>query len=410
MTTRDSFRLLYLGFAFPPGVQGRFPGANPAGHRFETEMISALRRHFEIRSVGLLPFEIIGEFCQGDAADGLDHELVLVEKPPELFYRWRALARLQRKYLEWAATGWVPAAVLVYNLSVVYNQFIRWLGKQRGCPTRVLLLADSPRLGEKLPRWKRLRHRLKPMFIPDADALLLFDACIGLSQGTERYFAERKLPWLWMPGGCEAISIPAGGEREAAPPIAFGYFGALASHAGVMPLIENFLACPLPNALHICGYGKLAESIQRLAGQHERLRFHGLLPTPADCLTFAQSVDVLVNPRPLSHGNQNNFPSKLFQYALSGRAILTTRFSGIDAVLGEDAFYFDETRFDSSLRQAIGQIAGMPRLELRRRGEAIRQRIASEFSWGRQATKIAGFIKQLKRQESGLEEIERSLL
>ena len=58
MTTRDSFRLLYLGFAFPPGVQSRFPGINPAGHRFETEMITALRRHFEIRSVGLLPFEI----------------------------------------------------------------------------------------------------------------------------------------------------------------------------------------------------------------------------------------------------------------------------------------------------------------------------------------------------------------
>src|SRR6266498_1544509 len=97
----------------------------------------------------------------------------------------------------------------------------------------------------------------------------------------------------------------------------------------------------------------------------------------ARCSTMVQTADGRVNAQPLGHGEQNNFTSKLFQYALSGRAILTTRFSGIDAVLGDAAFYFDETRFDSSLRQAIGQIAGLPRAELRRRGEALRQRIAS---------------------------------
>src|SRR5271169_2951060 len=46
-------KLLYLGFAFPPGVAGRFPEAQPAGHLIETSLVNSLRTWFEIRSVGI---------------------------------------------------------------------------------------------------------------------------------------------------------------------------------------------------------------------------------------------------------------------------------------------------------------------------------------------------------------------
>lgn len=388
-------RLLYLGFAFPPGWQERFPDVNPAGHAFETQMIGELRRHFEIKSAGTLPLAIDAADKTPNPSAGVNHDLLLVEKPPELLHRWRSLARLRRWYQSKSAVGWVPDAVLVYNLSPIYNQFIRWLRRQPNRPRLVLLFADSATLGRSLSCGKKFRQRFKPMLMPDAESITLFDACIALSRDTEPFFAAKKIPWLWMSGGCVPEQAPSATSASGDGPITFGYFGSLAAHAGVSALIENFLTTSLSNTLHICGYGKQSEAIASLARQNPRLRFHGLLPTPADCLTWAQSIDVLVNPRAAGRGNENNFPSKLFQYALSGRAILSTRLSGIDAVLGEEAFYFDAEDFDRTLRQQLEQLATVPRAELRRRGEEIRQRVAKDYSWERQAERAARFIQEL---------------
>src|SRR6516162_1968080 len=108
-------RLLYLGFAFPPGLAELHPGINPAGHGLETRMVSQLRRHFEIRSAGILPFDPPPtETYHGLSTTGIDHEILLVEKPPELLHRLRSLNRLKAEYRRWQTNGWQADAVLVY--------------------------------------------------------------------------------------------------------------------------------------------------------------------------------------------------------------------------------------------------------------------------------------------------------
>jgi glycosyltransferase involved in cell wall biosynthesis len=131
-----------------------------------------------------------------------------------------------------------------------------------------------------------------------------------------------------------------------------------------------------------------------LARQSSRVRFRGLL-TPEDCLSFGRSCDVLVNPRPATHGNENNFSSKLFDYALSGRSILTSKLSGVEDVLGHDAYYFDPYDFEPSLRRNLFALAKTSRAELDRRGMAIQQRVISEFSWTKQGARLARFLTEL---------------
>jgi glycosyltransferase involved in cell wall biosynthesis len=392
-------RLLYLGFAWPPGVQALYPGLNPAGHAFETRMVTALREGFEIRSVGLLP--LAPPPLPSPAPDsGLAHDLLLLEKAPELFYRFRALSRLKRQYRSWRAQGWEPDAVLVYNLSPVYNQFVLWLERQPACPKRVLLLLDSPNLGRRLPWAKRFRRRFKPMVVPDAEMVLRFDACIGLSQATAKYFEPRQIPFLWMPGGTRPDPVQpdeddgAGEPGRLVQPRRFGYFGALAPHAGIGPLIEHFLGSQLPASLEVCGYGKMGNELAALAHREPRLKFHGLLPTSEDCLRFGRSCHVLVNPRPDSFGNENSFASKLFEYALCGRAILTSRLPGVEAVLGPDAFYFEPSDFTHGLRQRLQELSAVDPGELDRRGAAIRKRVLREFSWSKQAARISQFLAE----------------
>jgi glycosyltransferase involved in cell wall biosynthesis len=390
--------LLHLGFAFPPGVAALHPGVNPAGHALETSMVAELRQYFCIRSVGVLPF------CpppveHADPGSGIAHELILLEKAPELFHRFRSWVQLVAQYRSWRAQGWEPEAVLVYNLSPIYNRFVMWLRRQPRCPKLVLLLSDSPTLGVPLPWIKRHRRRFKPMHIPDSSMLEHFDACIGLSKAIEQYFRPRKIPFLWMPGGCspERLHFETSEARalDNAGPFHLGYFGALGPHAGVRPLVDTLLSTNLPVSLELCGYGKPAQQLASIARRDSRVRFHGLL-TPAECMTLGQSCDALVNPRPATHGNQNNFPSKLFEYALTGKPILTSRLSGVEEVLGPEAFYFDAYDFVNSLKRNLQILVSTSSSELRHRGAAIQQRIISEFSWRKQATRVAGFIHEVR--------------
>jgi glycosyltransferase involved in cell wall biosynthesis len=379
-------------------VRALYPRINPAGHAFETRMIAALRSHFEIRSTGVFSVPLPSTDLDPTNSPGVAHEVILSERRPELFSRWQSLAKLKHAYGQWQSERWVPETILVYNLSPIYNTFVRWLRRQPSRPRVVLLLLDSPQLGKRMPAGKRLRYRLKPMIIPDVAMLKYFDACIGLSSDVETYFAASNTPFLWMPGACDPSRAPAAlNDKAEAAPVCFGYFGALAGYSGARELAEAFQQSAARAKLRMCGYGKQSETFARLARGDARMRFEGLLPHPDDCLTFGSSCDVLVNPRPPEFGNQNNFPSKLFDYALCGRAILSSRISGVDRVLGPEAFYYETATRPASLIAALETIAGMDRSELRRRGDIIRQRVIAEYNWSVQAARVAKFLAELEQ-------------
>ena len=372
--------------------------------------MAELRGVFEVRSAGVLPLEPPA-LETADPTSGIPHDIILLEKPPELFHRFRSLSCLKAQYRRWSSTGWEPDVVLVYNMSPIYNQFLLWLRRHPKCPKLVLLLLDSPNLGTPVHRWKRFRRRFKPMYTPDSDMIWRFDACIGLSKVTGKYFRPRNVPFLWMPGGCTPARACRSGfdaidERNGT--VRLGYFGALADHAGVRPMIDALLASKVPASLEICGYGKLSDNLSAMARENERLKFRGLL-TPTDCLRFGLSCDALVNPRPATHGNENNFSSKLFEYALTGRSILTSNLSGVEDVLGPQAFYFDPHDFNRSLRENLFAVVNTTRAELDHRGAAIRERVVSQFCWTKQGERVAGFLNQVCTGQFVAEELAEPL-
>jgi glycosyltransferase involved in cell wall biosynthesis len=386
--------LLYLGFAFPPGVAGRFPEAQPAGHLIETCLVSAVRTWFDIRSVGISWIDV-EKVPPGDPSPGLPHSLNLLDKWPELFHRWKSLARLKAAYRRWLKDGWKPDVVLMYNFSPVYNGFIRWLRKLPEHPTIVLLLEDSMSLQYALPWGKRLRYRLKPLTWTDAQMVKYIDACVAVSLATENFFKERNLPWLWLPNGCEPHRAVQNAVAPGIGPIRFGYFGSVASHTGLPDLIKVFTSRERKAELHICGFGKNKEALAESYRNYAQLCFYPPR-TPDECLQFAQDCDVLINPRPNAPGNENNFPSKAFEYALSGRSILTTPLSGVDRILGESAFYFDENDFTRSLDEALERVTAVPREELNRRGKKIQERLLANFTWAQQGERLARFLSDTR--------------
>jgi glycosyltransferase involved in cell wall biosynthesis len=223
-----------------------------------------------------------------------------------------------------------------------------------------------------------------------------FDGCIGLSESAERFFKPRDIPFLWMPGGCTPERAPADNGAAgpgAEEPIRFAYFGALAPHSGIVALVEGFAKSSMKASLHVCGFGGQASVIEAAAARDPRIVFHGFIKP--DCLNAAREWDVLVNPRPATHGNENNFPSKIFEYSLCGRAILTTKMAGVEVVLGDEAFYADAGQSDTEVIRQMEVLSKLPRSELRRRGAALRARVLGRYSWAAQAAAMAGFMEKL---------------
>ncbi len=385
-------KLLYLGFAFPPGVAGRFPEAQPAGHLMETNLITHLRPWFEIRSVGISWIDV-EKVPGGDPSPGLPHALNLLDRAPELYHRYRSLARLRRAYRCWTAEGWVPTAIIFFNFSPVYNAFIRWLKRGPGTPRLIVRLADSMNLQRDYSWVRRVRHRFKPLTWSDREMAGYVDAAISSSRATEPFFVTRGIPWYWLPNGVDPQRAirPVDTAAAAQGPVQFGYFGSVAEYTGLPKLLEIFRSKPRDAVLNVCGYGKGRTRIANLCARHPRIRIH-LPRSPDECLRLASQWDVLVNPRPLLPGNENNFPSKVFEYALTGRCILSTRLSGVDQVLGPGAFYCDEAALAPTLGAALDHLSTLSRVELNRRGKKIQERLLAEFRWAQQAAQAAEFL------------------
>jgi len=280
-------------------------------------------------------------------------------------------------------------------MNPVFNQFVRWLSRQRPRPLLVWILADSSTFGQKIPFWRRFRYAFKPMVtLEDARLIPLYDACISFSIGTRQFFEPRGVPWMWMPSAFNFPYEPPPAEPNRAGPIEFGYFGVLA-RPFLNPLLQAFLGSGVSGTLQVCGYGDFASELEKRAQRHPNFRFDGLLPKQSDCLDWAQQVDVLVNPRPPVCGYENTFPSKIFEFAMTGKAILTTRTGGVDTVMGEEGIYVETDNFEEALRQKLIEVAAMERAELQRLGAALRQRILKEYNWDEQARRIIDFLAKI---------------
>ena len=394
MTTSRRLRLLYLSTAFPPGVGGQFPALCASSHPQETRMAQALLQLAEVASVGLLPGQLWGQLEPADGSLGLDHKLLLWERKPEPWHRWRSLRKLRAFYLDDIQRHGVPDVLLVRNLSnVVYNYFVRWLRQQPRRPVIVTVLADSG-LGQPVSTSRRWRYKIKPMQVLEETAVNWYDACIGYGIESERHFKPRGAPWLWMPSAFNFYYAPPP-ATACEGPIRYGYFGGLSREIGVLSMVNAFLASGVPGSLHLCGFGELAGAIKQLAGQHPNLHFDGLLPRQADCLAWAQNVDVLVNPRLPFLGRENSFPSKLFEFGMTGKAIVSTRACGVDHILRDDGLYIDASDLEKSLEQKFREVSAMDRRDLQRRGAAIRQRIVNEYNWDAQARRIVDFLNSI---------------
>lgn len=150
-------------------------------------------------------------------------------------------------------------------------------------------------------------------------------------------FAPR-VPWLLMEGSISLDEIQRLEKRRCQPvcrekerPFTIMYTGTINKAFGIQLLIDAFSLLPEGNyCLWLFGEGDMAERVKEASRKDGRIRYEGFLPSNRDLLQMTLQATVLVNPRPISlWPTSYSFPSKLLQYMMTGRPVVTTKWPGI---------------------------------------------------------------------------------
>ena len=281
-------------------------------------------------------------------------------------------------------------ALFCFNLFPQIGIPMRWLKRKFPKLKAFCLLADLPI--DDTPDRSAFSRLLRSMF--DRSTFKSMKECdyyIALNETAMKEYLPDK-PYMIMDGGinpCEFSEKTCGWSGEEKNII---YTGALVDYSGIMNLVN---AIPLVEdesiVLDIYGGGPLQSEIERIAEHNPRIRFHGSVGNKT-AITAQQSAWLLANPRPVgSEIAKVTFPSKIFEYLMSERPVMTTRLNGFSKDYDELLYWIDgETPED--IAGCINKINSETSEELLEQAKAAREYLLKNKTWEINAEKIHRFI------------------
>lgn len=170
------------------------------------------------------------------------------------------------------------------------------------------------------------------------------------------------------------------------------FCGALTEYNGVLNLIKAMeLLEGLDIYLDIYGSGYLEHEVKIAAEKNKSIRYHGRVSNEV-VMQKQREAWLLINPRVIDDPIAKvTFPSKTFEYLLSGTPILATK---LDAYGEEynDKMIFADSDTPEKLATSIRNIFNTSSIELEKRGACAKNFVITEKSWKYQTKRIFDFI------------------
>jgi len=384
---------LYLGFWLPPSLVARYPQANGAGQLWESRFLQNLGSDAELRIASIVDRKLL----LSDAERNSPEHLLLQGRFGKDLQAYPSFFELRKSYIRWRRQGWKPDCFIVYNSHPVGNAFTRFLARHDPDVKRILLFLDSRHFGKNLRLLKRLRLKLKPLHWRDEVMLPYFYGVASASLSSERFCRNRDVPWHWFPGGAQSDGLLDTVHSPLANGVArLGYFGSHSDYAGLRDLLDAFMAAPhLKLELSIAGEGPKTADLKRYAKADPRIEWVGFFNERTDLGRWASSCHVLVNPRPAGFGNENNFPSKVFDYVQLGRPVLSSTTPTLKHAFGDSMMWYDAD-IPNALSEALKVVSEKNIAELLQQGENLRDKFAQSFSWGERVQGLKQWMQQIR--------------
>lgn len=396
--------VIFLGYVIRPEEANTVTGASVAGNKMQWNVVRHLSGHDDLRVhcvtvMPLAPFPRDRKLWQGRQRVQLTEKVastrIAFMNVPVIKQVWqtagvyREARRLQRKYPD--------AVVMSFNLFPQVGIPLRRLGKK--APT-VCLLADLP-MDERRNR-RGLSLWLRGMY--EKSAWKSMDACerfIVLNPHAAELFLHGK-PYMVVDGGVDEEEIPPLNRQTAPKEHNLLFSGALAEYNGVRNLMAAMdLIDDDDIVLDIYGDGYLRGAVEEAARKNPHIRYHGRVANET-VMQKQREAWGLINPRVVDDPIAKvTFPSKTFEYLLSGTPVISTRLNGYGPEY-EGCMLFARQDTPEGIAAAIRQMAAMPEHELKRMTCQARSMVCSQKSWEVQAGKIKRFITAAERGKPSL--------
>lgn len=280
--------------------------------------------------------------------------------------------------------------IFTFNMFPQVGLPAKWLKKKYGCKI-VTLLADLP-IDDTVGR-KGLSKIFRRIFDSlTQKGILSCDKIIVLNKHAAELYGPQ-IPYMIMEGGLDSYDINEVAEKTYTKKNLV-YSGALVEYSGIVNLIEAMQYVEDKEViLDIYGNGQIAEYVEKCGNKMSNIKYHGKVDNNT-MKKIQREAYLLVNPRPIDNLiSRVTFPSKIFEYMVSGTPVLTTRLNG----LTEDYFdkmFFVENNEPYVLGNKINEIMKLPSSDLEKKALVARKFVLENKTWKKQCKKIYDFIKE----------------
>jgi glycosyltransferase involved in cell wall biosynthesis len=295
---------------------------------------------------------------------------------------YRTAKRLVRKF--------GADTLLCFNLFPQIGIPMKWLKRKFSKLDTVCLLADLPI--DDTPDRKGFSRILRAMMDSATwKSMQKCDRYVALNENAMKTYLPGK-PYIIVDGGIDPDEFPKtllgwnGKEKNII------YTGALVDYSGIMNLIAAMdLIEDKSIVLDIYGDGVLKPEVERIAGENSRIRYHGRVSNQ-EAMQAQQSAWLLANPRPvMTDIAQVTFPSKIFEYLMSGRPVMTTRLNGFSEDY-DSLLFWVEGDSPEALAGCINSISKYEDDALTCRARSAREYLLKHKTWEHNAHRIYQFL------------------
>ena len=394
--------IAYVSLVVPDTPEFENPSVHPLGIGYMRNVLIALKSvpSAEVESFSAEPML---SFPRGNRLLVRGRELRLSEGTSTSTVTFVNLTPLKQFHIGlsmvWHLVGWgirsrgkQHRVVFSFNLSVPHLAFTVAAARLTGAKL-LAYICDLNVPGETVPR--NMLYRIDAWMA--RKMLKYVEGAIVICDAIARDYLPGR-SYIRMDGGVTRQVIEETGRLLEVRQRPEGRFtivatGALREFNGIREILAAFARLEEPQyRLIVAGRGPLGADVEAAAKSDPRIEFRGFMDHK-DVLALHAEADVLVSMRITQSVNTAYaFPSKTFEYLLSGVPVITTATGHMKAEYGPYCFILEEEspRALAALLQRIEQLGPFERARI---GLAGRQFIIGYKAWEAQHTRIAEYVR-----------------
>ena len=229
--------------------------------------------------------------------------------------------------------------------------------------------------------WRKIKKYMKSV-----------DKYILYSKHMAEFLSLRDGTWMVMEGSFDSSLVVEDAVEKSNEKLPIMYSGVLDTRYGIPELLEAFSSLDDRFELWFTGTGNAVDLINKCAEKDARIHNFGFLPSRRDLLLKQKEAAMLISTRrPDELASDYCFPSKLFEYMISGNPVLSCRIGGIPDEYFDYLVEMKSTQ-PNDIKEAVLNVAEMPKDERELRGQKSREFILTEKSNTSQAKKMLEFV------------------